>query len=317
MDGDLLAKYRLTPTGLEKFYTMLQDKGILYPEEISARYAQIASQERPDDNGEVEETSSFICPSCLASHATMFDICPKCGVSFHELMGHEERSDESAWKADDAEAFGTAVSEDSAHWPSEPNFSSVKPIEIPEDPLSETDYFTEPLDRDFGDEFVAEDRAEFPDVPTDAFEVDTHRAFANKGPHAPTANAFDGSLDDPKAGIGPEDDWNESRVGAARRRGVHCQSCQDEMEPALRDIYDQRRSRLSLMVSGVFLVLVFLGSACLSFFDGYSLGRLFVVYLTGMFLLFGGILAAVGTFMFLAREKVYYCPGCQRIYPRG
>ena len=60
MDGDLLAKYRLTPTGLEKFYTMLQDKGILYPEEISARYAQIASQERPDDNGEVEETSSFV-----------------------------------------------------------------------------------------------------------------------------------------------------------------------------------------------------------------------------------------------------------------
>lgn len=316
MDGDLLAKYRLTPTGLEKFYTMLQEKGILYPEEISARYAQIASQERPSDDGDVEN-SSFICPSCLASHATMFDICPNCGVSFHDLMGREERSDESVWKADTAQDFGAAVPDDPGHWPSDSNFSSVEPIEIPEAPLSETDFFTEPFDRDLGDEFVAEDESEFPDVPRDAFEVGSAEAFSNKRSHVSPANAFDRSLDDLNPGIGREDDRGESRVAASSHGGVHCQTCQDEMEPALRDIYDQRRSRLSLMVSGAFLVLVFLGSASLSFFDGYSLGRLFVVYLTGMFLLFGGILAAVGTFMFLAREKVYYCPGCRRIYPRG
>ncbi|MBM3301104.1 MAG: hypothetical protein FJY85_14255 [Deltaproteobacteria bacterium] len=64
-------------------------------------------------------------------------------------------------------------------------------------------------------------------------------------------------------------------------------------------------------------MLVFFGAGALSFFDGYSLGRLFVVYITGMFLLFGAVFGAVGSFMYLAREKVYYCESCERIYPRG
>jgi hypothetical protein len=86
-DGGLQLKYHLTQVGLEKFYSMLMDRGILSPQELQESYRRQEPQDSyqgrkrgaqdPDDSA--SETSSFICPRCLTSHETMFDVCPKCG----------------------------------------------------------------------------------------------------------------------------------------------------------------------------------------------------------------------------------------------
>jgi hypothetical protein len=88
-DQHLLKKYNLTESGLETFYQMLEQRGILTAEQLRAR------QDRQHQRSQVpfdlsDEKSSYICPRCLASHDTMFDICPSCGVSFHELINQEK-----------------------------------------------------------------------------------------------------------------------------------------------------------------------------------------------------------------------------------
>ena len=98
---------------------------------------------------------------------------------------------------------------------------------------------------------------------------------------------------------------------------VQCETCQEEMQAGLRDIYDHRRSRLALLMAGGLLALGFFGTAALGYMDGFSFIRLLVVYATGMSLLFGGVFSAVGAFMHLARERVFFCSYCGRVYPRG
>jgi hypothetical protein len=88
-DRDLLRKYNLTASGLETFYRLLQERGILTTEQLRTR--QWTQRERVQVPSDVtDERSSYICPRCLASHETMFDICPSCGVSFHELISQEK-----------------------------------------------------------------------------------------------------------------------------------------------------------------------------------------------------------------------------------
>jgi hypothetical protein len=88
-DQHLLKKYNLTESGLETFYQMLEERGILNAEQLRTRQGgQHQRAQVPSDL--TDETSSYICPRCLASHDTMFDICPSCGVSFHELISQEK-----------------------------------------------------------------------------------------------------------------------------------------------------------------------------------------------------------------------------------
>ena len=88
-DQHLLKKYDLTESGLETFYQMLEDRGILEPEQLRTRQSgQHQRAQVPLDL--TDEKSSYICPRCLASHETMFDICPSCGVSFHELISQDK-----------------------------------------------------------------------------------------------------------------------------------------------------------------------------------------------------------------------------------
>ncbi len=87
-DQNLMKKYNLTENGLETFYQMLEERGILKAQELRK---QSWSQSEAIDNSPdfSDEKSSYICPRCLASHDTMFDICPSCGVSFHELISQD------------------------------------------------------------------------------------------------------------------------------------------------------------------------------------------------------------------------------------
>jgi hypothetical protein len=70
------------------------------------------------------------------------------------------------------------------------------------------------------------------------------------------------------------------------------------------------------IAAGVFL-LSFLTASSLHFFEGYSYARLVVIYATVAAFLVGSVFLGVGVFMMLAREKVYQCGSCLRIYPRA
>ncbi|MDQ7783542.1 MAG: hypothetical protein RDU20_11730 [Desulfomonilaceae bacterium] len=344
-DQDLMEKYHLTPTGLERFYDMLQDRGIIDPEELLIRYTEsvVVDQEPAEES----DSTSFICPSCLASHKTMFDICPDCGVSFQDMLGREESETESESFTDSGVAGESARAEIPQGYSSRTLHAGKgsQPIEISSEPESSHDFFVAPsemrehdqfswpgeveIGRSERDEFLSADDAEFgtPAVGEDfasewAFESED--SMRDESMDRLGADDDSGNTDRSTDSLGEFESaprftsfLDESPADTHGRTGALCESCDEIMEPVLRDIYDTKRSHFALLLAGAFLVLGFLGSAAVSLFEGYSLGRLFVVYFTGMCLLFGAVLSSVGAFMYLAREKVYYCSSCRRVYPRG
>ena len=75
---------------------------------------------------------------------------------------------------------------------------------------------------------------------------------------------------------------------------------------------------MALAISGVLLLLGVAGMWGISLFDGYSTARLITVFVTGLSMLSGTVFLVLASFMlFLARERVYYCYGCGRVYPRA
>jgi hypothetical protein len=286
-DGALLTKYYLTPVGLEKFYGMLLERGILDPDEMNARKIPEIVTGSESATSDAED-SSFICPACLAAHDTMFDICPCCGVSFQELLNTRGKSKPAA--------------------------------------AEQEDYFTQKEEQEDtrGDLFVVPSKSSgqgWPDVRTPSGDhpeaaVKEEVEFSRPFDWHKDASQFDDSLDDIVCGM-PLDEYSPDEGKPTEQDGVSCENCQGVAVPALRDIYDRKRSLLSLTLCGASLFLGLVGAIVLSFFEGYSLARLLVVYVTGLFLLFGGVLCGVGSFMYLAREKVYFCPSCKRLYPRG
>ena len=292
-DEELIAKYHLTPSGLQKFLAMLTERGIVGPEEIEDRYAAAAEAVEQVQAPKNEE-ARFICPSCLSVHQDMFDVCPNCGVSFHQLISGGMPAAEPAEEKASEETFGSSHSE---LWEKEPSevFETVAVDK------------TEPVP---DAAVVDEDKREVAPFAKDA-------EFLSP-PSAPGLTAgFDESLGQ-AADSGPFDDYLDSPEDRYTPQvEVCCQACDEEMQPALRDVYDRRRSVQALTGAAISLFLGFLGTLALSFFDGYSLARVIVVYLTGMSLLAGTVLGLVGSFLYLAREKVYFCARCRRVYPRG
>ncbi len=139
--------------------------------------------------------------------------------------------------------------------------------------------------------------------------------FAVADTSSEARSGFEDPLDDIVHGspLGYENDADADTPAAK----ALCDSCQEAMQSGLRDVYDRPRSYLAMKISATFLALGILGCIMVSFFDGYSLWRLILVCATGVSFLVGASLLTVGSFMFLAREKVYFCPLCKRIYPRG
>ena len=319
-DDDLMTKYRLTPTGLEKFYEMLQEKGVLHPDELTTRYARDISAEDDWDSSDAER-SSFICPSCLASQDAMFDICPNCGVSFQDLISGDRVDENDSWRDELLVPEVAMLPGDLDHAPSaeevklQQEESTLESPELSEDPAEDSEYFGPEPVSESGDLCPAQIAHEAPSAArfhsTSNFEAVEALACAEP------ASGFVDSFDDFDESDLPFAAEEEESPSVLRSTGRRCQTCEDEMQPGFRDIYDRERSHLALLGAGVCLVMALFGSVALSFFDGYSLGRLLVVYLTGMLLLFGSLLAGIGTFMRLAREKVYYCTECKSIYPRG
>jgi hypothetical protein len=291
-DEELIAKYHLTPSGLQKFLDLLTERGILDPKEIDKRLSAEPKAEEPDPLPNSEE-ARFICPSCLSVHQDMFDVCPTCGISFHQLISGGMPAPEPAEEQASDESFASARSE---LWEKESSevFASVA-VDKAQD----------------GSELAVEK-----DVPP-AAEFPKEDELLSGPPVAGLAEGFDQSLGAAAAERGPFDDHLDSAEDRYAHVEVLCQACGEEMQPALRDIYDRNRSLQALRGAAVSLFLGFLGTLALSFFDGYSLARVFVVYLTGVCLLSGTVLGLVGSFLYLAREKVYFCEHCRRVFPRG
>ena len=157
-DECLLEKYHLTSTGLERFYDMLQDRGIIDAEELLGRYSE------PDQEPAQErDTTSFICPSCLASHQTMFDICPECGVSFQDMIsrGGAQGQPEMSAASDSSEALNHSAiietSERDGGFEASQNPESRRDFFVDPSRMREHDQFCWPgemeLDRADNDEF--------------------------------------------------------------------------------------------------------------------------------------------------------------------
>jgi len=292
-DGELLKRYHLTPAGLEKFYSMLLDRRILGPQELQQHYRR-ENQRQTEAPKDEEEKAGFICPACLAAQDTMFDICPSCGVSFQELMSRERMP---RWP----------VSEDP------PVASSPRVGKVP---LGEKilDVISGVRDRSlFGDTATRQENKSTDAPPQDGDDG----YFAVAGTSSEAHSGFDAPLDEMVHGS-PLEYANDADADAdAPAVEALCDTCQERMQSGLRDVYDRSRSYLAMKMSATFLVLGILGCLMVSFFDGYSLWRLAVVCGTGISFLVGASLLTVGAFMFLAREKVYFCPLCKRVYPRG
>lgn len=292
-DEDLLVKYNLTPTGLDKFYGMLQDRGILDIEEIEARFEPVDPPAAPEvPTG--RDGSSFICPSCLASQDIMFDVCPKCGVSFQEMISQDDDDlgPVPHHATDKLGADPRDQESDFGFFDSFSGNSQSREVDTPEDSFNVT-YFAEsaPVDKVSTHFLQGEDlsinRGRFNDTPDEIFPGLPLEAYADNS-YAPSAASE-----------------------------ALCEGCKEKMAPTVRDVYDRERSLHALAGSGICILMGFLGIAALGWFESYSFGRLMVVYFTGVSMIFGAVLSAVGSFMYLAREKVFLCSGCERVYPRG
>jgi hypothetical protein len=293
-DRQLLQKYYLSELGLEKFYAMLEERGILTAEDIQLRKTSELASER-DVTESCDERSSYICPCCLASHDTMFDICPSCGVSFHQLIS-QGKTAEPKLSADSVDRIDTRQQNapESAPQPS---------------PVCAAEHD--------GPTGVTSDKpvvaCDAPASPGSATEE--HDEFMVKESVPRFDSMFDDSLDEVVSGIPLDHVAPCDTLDHAAE--VVCQSCDRAMEPAIRNIYDRGSSLNALFLSGVFIVLGLVAATALTFFGGQSLQRLAVFFTTAVFILIGSVFFAVGSFLLLAREKVYRCPSCKRVFPRA
>jgi hypothetical protein len=287
-DRELQEKYHLTQLGLEKFYGMLMDRGILSPQELQENYRGKDSEEK--DTGEViTSESSFICPQCLASHQTMFDICPSCGVSFQEMISEQRILRD---QMQEAEETGGEPKDET---PVEQNvLDGIFMTRGPQDRDTQADSGLP------DSEFCAPEQSDQPGLlpPTDAFAK------------------FRGQFDDSSEEIVSGMPYGEASMAEYSSVEACCDGCKKVMEKTLRDVYDRTHSIKVLSAAGAFFLLGLVATVAIHFFSGYSFARLIVVYSTGLFLLLGSVLLAVGTFLFMAKEKVYCCPSCRRVYPR-
>ncbi|MCX5863249.1 MAG: hypothetical protein NTW27_14155 [Deltaproteobacteria bacterium] len=290
-EDTLLTKHYVTLIRLQELGNMLGDLDM-----GSSTGAIIQGPEELNgcglENGQAleAEESSFMCPSCLTSQHTMFDICPNCSVSFLETIDQESQKTHKLAQ--------TIAIESSLNGPSlgetKQSDDSLAVITRHTVQPSRSDPVTEPRAS------VEKDKKETTIVSKEERATPSQRAYT----------------DDSSIPRRPSSHVAKSRA-ISPLPGVRCDSCKGRMAPALRNIYDRSRSMHSLVMAGICFAFGFVGSLCLSFFDGPSLGRLTVFYITGIIVLFGAVFSLVGAFLYLAREKVYFCPRCKRSYPRA
>lgn len=297
-EEEVAAKYGLSPCIFEarKANSAEKQKGKSGSEERAETACSAASDATVK---EAPGESSFICPACLTSFGVMFDICPNCSASVQEAMERaieeqenikietrEQESQPEAGSCSGGESVPQAKSENKpaagtgVHGA---DAGGTAPPEIRTDDLSQ------------------KEAAAAKNASREAkSHVEAPRPAHSKSRARPIIT-------------GPQD--MHRRIISSP--SLRCESCQSTMTPALRDIYDRSRSLHALLAASVCFLIAFLCCVILSFFDGPSLSRISVFFFGSLAFLIGGILTGTGAFMYLAREKVYFCPRCKRTYPRA
>jgi hypothetical protein len=296
-DGELAEKYHLTPAGLEKFYTMLLERNILDSAELEVREEQ-PDEDLPEEAAEGSEEPSFLCPSCLGSRDTVTESCPICGYSAEEFA--DEEDGQAMQPEDEEEIQGLDSQADSAfegwlpHEPDEDAFAA-SPAELDKVPFEESsdaDFYDDPIEHQGEEELVRSPELE--------------RYYSE----------FDDSSDEVVPGM--PFDYEDPYQSIDPSANARCEACDKALDAGVRKIYDRSGSYLALALGGICLALGFVGAGILNMFAGYSVARLVAIYFTGMSMLLGGSLLALALFMlYLAKERVYHCYHCGRIYPRA
>ncbi len=295
-DGELMKKYHLSPAGLEKFYTMLLERKILSAQEFEARRRPVEDEQPEEDS----ERSTYFCPSCLETLETMVDFCPSCGASLRPFLEEQFSAPEQEPRAESYPHSSEHAAHRHAHGhqpPAPPSHHSSRnpgidrPIEIPMEGLPDEEYRTE---------------ANETDQRAGLFDSDdlhgAHDLYGQTSGEGADRMPFD---------------FDELQGALHADPAAKCRQCEEDLHPGVRKIYDRKRGLMAAVISGILLVLGLLGALTLTFFEGYSLLRLAVIYGTGISLLLGTVMVGTAVFMlFLARERVYACMGCGRVYPR-
>lgn len=291
---DLLAKYNFSKGTLERLGEILSNRSSVQgvaPQ--NGDWSPPGSGDGTTDSEPEKEASSFICPSCLTSYDNMFDICPACSASFQETMAREmpvETVSHDTRPTREIPSSGNEVIPETQDAPTQQVLVS-EPVQ----PRS--------LEQEKGPS------------PIGARKAALARTTARGKKRATLPNSSPASE---KRAVQRPPDFDPDRSGNdPPLLEIRCESCGGRMAPALRDIYDRSRSVHAISASAVCLVLGYVGSVGLSLIDTPSVLRLTVFYITAILLLLGAVFTAVGVFMFLAREKVYFCSRCKRTHPRA
>ena len=296
-NDDLMQKYHLTPAGLERFYTLLVDRGVLDSNELEGHETSGNGRSSHEFAGEASHAAAagdnLICPSCYHAQAIPFDVCPSCGRSIDDDTENAAMLDESNPVANAEE--DTLVSK----WPDAGEMGAgartgvkAKPGQPIEIPLKDVEM----------DKPHSADESSDGANPFDFSEFQATRPQGDDEDEVVPGLPFD------------YDDGLENQEG---REPSLCTECNRPLFQVVHSMYTKGRSILGLAFSGLFLLLGFLGAWGVTLFQGYSHLRLVVIYFTGISMLVGSVFLAIGIFMLLlARQKVLYCDGCGRIYPR-
>ncbi len=298
-DDEVAAKYGLNPSIFEarKANVLERQKEKSDAGEGIAQ-SGLASTDIAAKEDSVE--SSFICPACLQSFGVMFDICPNCSTSVQEAM---ERALQKTGSVE------------------------TQPLKPPPTVVTEPCSSVQTrLPSKIEDQRAAAAQVEATDsgssAPATAPAEDTIRreAFAPPNTISPETQA---RLEAKKlAQVRKRNPSTHAAAQEQHRRISHspslrCESCQSTVAPALRDIYDRTRSLHAIFAASVCFFIAFFCCATLNYFEGPSLSRLVFFFFGSLSFVVGAILTGIGGFMYLAREKVYFCPRCKRIYPRA
>lgn len=246
------------------------------------------------------EESAFICPTCLTAFATMFDICPNCSASVQEAIGTpaDKGSSEEPVSVEAHQNFiNTSGSKEGQCQTETCSAATLEPTEFHVGAQNEKGPIPGGIVNQRPGTHLNES------VPVSGMR-------APGEPHVTKP-----SLQTPSSINVSRHKERQRGVGSAP--SLRCESCKSTMTPALRDIYDRSRGGQSIIGASIFFLLAYLSCVLLSFLETPSLTRLTIFFLGGIFVLSGSVLAAVGAFMCLAREKVYFCSRCKRTYPRA
>ncbi|MEJ2715878.1 MAG: hypothetical protein P8182_01875 [Deltaproteobacteria bacterium] len=300
-DEELADKYHLSSAGLEKFYSMLLERKILDAGELEVRGEQ-PDADLPEESIEESEEFGSLCPACLSPRETAAEPCSVCGYAaeeFVEQADEQELEPEDEEKIQDLDSRADLAFEDwLPHESDEEEFAAspaeleTEPDKVPFEGSPDTDFYGDAIGHEGEEEFVRSPELEryYSEFDDSAEEVVPGMPFAYEDSYEST---------DPSA-------------------NARCEACDKPVEAGVRKIYDRSGSYLALALGGICLALGFVGAGILNGFPGYSVARLVVIYFTGMSMLLGGFLLALALFMFyLAKEKVYHCYHCGRVYPRA